>query len=282
MHLQGPCEFERLPSQVFVGILMLLDQQELLQTVPLVCSAWQQASHQAMERLVLTLSSPERQQQLPYMFTWLQEHGRQLKQLQLSTSTPLGRASRKALLRSLVSQQCQQQCRFSDMWTNGPVSINSITNSSSHPTSTWGSSSSSSGSLGPVRRRPHHAQEGLYTAAGSTSHCKLQLQELVLQMDLDVMDLLFLANHVVQHAPQLRTLRLQPLKPSLADLQLLVLACIVGNLVGADAPGAFCSRAVAFALGNQHMHPVCNNHLVWCICGLYHSSVCCSRVQLRA
>lgn len=246
--LQGPCEFDRLPSSCFVAILLLLDQQELLQTIPLVCTAWHQASHQAMEHLVLTLSSPERQQQLPYMFTWLQEHGRQLKQLQLSTSTPLGRASRKALLRSLVSQRCQQQCSFSDVWTNGPVSINSITNSSSYHTSTWGSSSSNdSSSLAPIRRKPRHAQEELYTAAGSTSHCKLQLQELVLQMDLDVMDLLFLANHVVQHAPQLRTLRLQPLKPSLADLQLLVLACIVGNLVGADAPGAHYSRAVPVA-----------------------------------
>jgi hypothetical protein len=83
------------------------------------------------------------------------------------------------------------------------------------------------------------AQDSPLTASASarTQHCKLQLQQLVLQMDLDVMDLLFLANHVVQHAPQLHTLKLQPLKPSLADLQLLVLACIVGNLVGADSSG---------------------------------------------
>jgi hypothetical protein len=56
-------------------------------------------------------------------------------------------------------------------------------------------------------------------------------------MDLDVWDLQFLTKAVVGRAPHLHTLKLQPLKPSLADLQLLVLACIVGNLVGADAPG---------------------------------------------
>jgi hypothetical protein len=235
---------DRLPREVFISILMMLDQQQLMQIVPLVCSAWQQAANQAMDRIVLNLSSPERQQQLPYLFTWLQEHGQQLKQLQLSTSIALGRASRKAFLRSLANPCCQHSSAL-DHWASiGPATIYSITNSSGYDPSSWGSrsssinrtllpanSSSSSLAGGPVQA-PLKA-----SAPASKQHCKLQLQQLVLQMDLDVMDLLFLANHVVQHAPQLHTLKLQPLKPSLADLQLLVLACIVGNLVGADSLG---------------------------------------------
>lgn len=239
---------ERLPHSVFLSILMLMGQQELLQTVPLVCRAWQQASNQALDRLLLSLTSSARKEQLPHLYAWLQQHGRGLKHLQLSTSTPLGRAARRALLRSLVSQRCQQ-CSAFDPWTSlaDPASIHSITNSSSYPTSSWGLSSSSSSS--PAS--PTHEQRSLQPAAGTVAgrrssssgsskppHAQqLQLQQLVLQMDLDALDLLFLANHVAAHAPQLHTLKLQPVKPSLADLQLLVLACIVGNLVGADAPG---------------------------------------------
>lgn len=239
MLLQAPCVLERLPHEVFISILMLLDQQELMQTVPLVCSAWQQTANQAMDRLVLNLSSPDRQQQLPYLFMWLQEHGQQLKQLQLSTSTALGRAVRKAFLRSLVSQRCQHSSALEHWAPLGHATINSITNSSGYDPSSWGSSSRPitrrlipADSSSSLVSRPMQAQDSI-----SPQHSKLQLQQLVLQMDLDVIDLLFLANHVVQHAPQLHTLKLQPLKPSLADLQLLVLACIVGNLVGADSPG---------------------------------------------
>jgi hypothetical protein len=237
---------DRLPHSVFLHILALLGQQELLQTVPLVCRAWQQASNQAVDRLLLSLTSSARQEQLPHLYAWLQQHGRGLKQLQLSTSTPLGRAARRALLRSLVSQQrSQQRCAFVDPWTSlaDSSSIHSITNSSSYPTSSWGLSNSSSS--------PMHEQRSVQPATGATAghRCQssssskpqpaqqLQLQQLVLQMDLDALDLLFLANHVAAAAPQLHTLKLQPVKPSLADLQLLVLACIVGNLVGADAPG---------------------------------------------
>eukprot|EP00775_Hariotina_reticulata_P011873 gene11873-12017_t len=70
-------------------------------------------------------------------------------------------------------------------------------------------------------------------------------------MDLDVVDLAYLAGHLRQVAPQLHTLKLQPLKPSLSDLQLLVLACILGNLVGTEAAGPVlphlkdCDRAVS-------------------------------------
>lgn len=203
---QGPCELERLPHQVFVSIIMLLGQQDLMQTVPLVCKSWHAASSEAMQRISLNLSAPERQQHLPYMFTWLQQHGNQLKQLQLSSSTPLGHAAKRALLRSLCTAG-----RCTERWGHGY---------SSSPTDTADS-----------RCSPY------LSSSSNAPGCGLQLQRLVLQMDLDVADLAYLAFHVVDQAPHLHTLKLEPLKPSLADLQLLVLACIVGNLVGADAPG---------------------------------------------
>jgi hypothetical protein len=223
---------------------MLLEQQQLMQTAALVSQTWHEAANQAMQRVVLNLSSAERQTQLPFMFTWLQEHGQQLKQLQLSASAPLGRAARKALLRCLVSERCQHSNALPT--SISPVSINSITsitNNSSWDTTLWGNSNSRSDS---DSGSSSSMQDGCVDSTPSTDHTKLQLQQLVLQLDLDVMDLLFLA-HVVQHAPQLTTLKLQPLKPSLADLQLLVLACIVGNLVAADASGVF-GRASVHAL----------------------------------
>lgn len=65
-------------------------------------------------------------------------------------------------------------------------------------------------------------------------------QSISLQLDLDVADLDFLAQQVCSNAPMLRALQLQPVKPSYKDFQLLVLACILGSMVGADSSGALC------------------------------------------
>ena len=65
----------------------------------------------------------------------------------------------------------------------------------------------------------------------------LQLQQLTLQLDLEVEDVDFIADYVCAHAPMLQHLKLQPLKASLADLQLMVIACILGSLVGVDSLG---------------------------------------------
>lgn len=62
-------------------------------------------------------------------------------------------------------------------------------------------------------------------------------QQMALQLDLEAYDLEFLGQQICKKAPMLRSLKLQPVKPSVQDLQLLVLACILGNLVGADTPG---------------------------------------------
>jgi len=218
---------------VFVSIIMLLGQQDLMQTVPLVCKSWHAASSEAMQRISLNLSAPERQQHLPYMFTWLQQHGNQLKQLQLSSSTPLGHAAKRALLRSLCTAG-----RCTERWGHGY---------SSSPTDTADS-----------RCSPY------LSSSSNAPGCGLQLQRLVLQMDLDVADLAYLAFHVVDQAPHLHTLKLEPLKPSLADLQLLVLACIVGNLVGADAPGGHtvCTlgSACPFVAAHDYSIVVCCSH----------------------
>lgn len=223
---------------MLAAILARLPQRELLQTVPLVCTSWQRAASEATRGLTLNLSSPERQTQLPYLFTWLQENGRQLQQLQLSSSTPLGRASRKALLRSLCSERCsssQQQPQPYSTSDATPTSfyINTITNNSSWDLT--GSSTINSRSLQQLLQAAQSASAA--PAHSALPDRRLQLQQLALQMDLDTSDLVFLAQHVLTQAPALHTLKLQPLKPSLADLQLLVLACIVGNLVGAAAPG---------------------------------------------
>jgi hypothetical protein len=306
---------DRLPHQLFISILMRLEQQELLQTVPCVCKAWRGSAHEALEHLTLNLSSQERQQHLPDLCFWLQQHGQQLKQLQLSTSTPLGRACRKTLLKCLVAginssngaNACQHQQHSSSSSSSsrdqhsssgsreshkqllGPGSIHSLTNNTSWDLSTWGtpaaaaaaasdthhvddlniipsSSSRSSRSsrssntiivdsapsicrLSPEAADTPHplptpSRYSSSSAAPFTPRKHLQLQQLSLQMDLDLYDLHYITQAVVARAPHLHTLKLQPLKPSLADLQLLVLACIVGNLVGADAPGTGLVRSL--------------------------------------
>lgn len=176
----------------------------------------------------LDLSSPARQLQLPQMMCWLQKHGRNLQQLQLSSSTPLGQTSRRALL------HCLQRGAATHAASSSSSSVN-----------------------------------------GSSQQGHLSLQQLALQMDLDVVDLAYLAEHLRQVAPQLQTLKLQPLKPSLSDLQLLVLACILGNLVGTEAAGELCKlhgickplQGVTAVLQSWSLHSVHAPEHAWhCVC----------------
>lgn len=182
------CDVLRLPSHILVFILQQLHQEQLFGTIPLVCKVWRHAAQQAAQSIQLNLAplvlSPMRQLHLPQMLLWLQRNSQQLQQLNLSTSTPLGWTSRRALLRCLAAKH---------------------------------------------------------------SSMMLQLRQLTLQLDLDNQDLEFLAQHICTHAPRLKSLKLQPVKPSLADLQLMVLACILGNLVGIDALGEIHIPAVSRA-----------------------------------
>jgi hypothetical protein len=125
---------------------------------------------------------------------WVHEHGQQLQQLHLSSSSPLGSCNRRMLLRCLTAQQGDLQ--------------------------------------GPWHLRYLQAQHAEHPSAAV-----LQLRELTLQLDLDVADVDFITDHVCRQAPLLQHLKLQPLKASLADLQLMVIAYILGILVGVDSPG---------------------------------------------
>ncbi|KAF6251517.1 hypothetical protein COO60DRAFT_608923 [Scenedesmus sp. NREL 46B-D3] len=81
----------------------------------------------------------------------------------------------------------------------------------------------------------------------------LQLRDLTLQLDLDVADVNFITDSVCRHAPMLQHLKLQPLKASLADLQLMVVACILGSLVGVDSLGPMLPRLDACSSSVQHL-----------------------------
>uniref|UniRef100_A0A383V982 F-box domain-containing protein n=1 Tax=Tetradesmus obliquus TaxID=3088 RepID=A0A383V982_TETOB len=81
----------------------------------------------------------------------------------------------------------------------------------------------------------------------------LQLQQLTLQLDLEVGDVDFIADHVCAQAPMLQHLKLQPLKASLADLQLMVIACILGSLVGVDSLGPMLPHLDACSASVQHL-----------------------------
>jgi hypothetical protein len=131
---------------------------------------------------------------------WVNEHGQQLQQLHLSSSSPLGSCNRRLLLRCLAAQQGGLQ----EPW--------------------------------PLRCLQEQHIEQVPAAV-------LQLRELTLQLDLDVADVDFITDHVCWHAPLLQHLKLQPLKASLADLQLMVIACILGSLVGVDSPGKLQQQA---------------------------------------
>jgi hypothetical protein len=189
---QGCNEVEKLPQQLLVQVLSLLPQKEQFGVAPLVCKAWQAAAQQSAQQLQLNLSNLAAPGVQPRVFGqlthWVHEHGQQLQQLHLSSSSPLGGSNRRLLLRSLAPQQAP----LSQYWL-------------------------------PVQQEMPAAI--------------LQLQQLTLQLDLDVADVDFITDHVCKHAPMLQHLKLQPLKASLADLQLMVIACILGSLVGVDSLG---------------------------------------------
>jgi hypothetical protein len=189
---QGRNELEKLPQQLLVLVLGLLDQKELFGVAPLVCKAWQAAAQQAAQQLQLNLSHLATRGVQPRVFGqlmhWVHEHGQQLQQLHLSSSAPLGGCNRRLLLRCLAPQQGQLREPWLSLQEEVPAAV-------------------------------------------------LQLRQLTLQLDLDVADVDFITDHVCRHAPMLQHLKLQPLKASVADLQLMVIACILGSLVGVDSLG---------------------------------------------
>lgn len=82
---------------------------------------------------------------------------------------------------------------------------------------------------------------------------------MALQLDLDIDDLKFITQRVCSNAPMLRSLQLQPVKPTYKDFQLLVLACILGSMVGADTSGA-CSWQLLAGTGDTAQR--CNSYLM--------------------